>query len=104
MCNSHHDDPPDAEGVTAQDHVAAVPWVEVYGFRGCHREVYYLAPWEFAMDWYPEQLLPPPHAKSLRRTRWLPGGEAFSLEHQDDAPAVCLEPGKHYAVVEPSTE
>ena len=87
--------------LTSKDHVAPTPWVELYGFRGQHPDLYHLSPWEFFQYWRPVPLQPPRWYQVRRQeplTMWLPGGEAFCREHEHDDPPTFLDPGEHYVV------
>jgi len=68
---------PPRRRVTGKDHVQDTPWVELYGFRGEHPDLYYLSPWEFMERWEALPLQPPCKKYDHNFTEWLPGGEEY---------------------------
>ena len=89
---------PPRRRVTGKDHVQDTPWVELYGFRGEHPDLYYLSPWEFMERWEALPLQPPCKRCDHNFTEWLPGGEEYYEEHKEDDPPAFLVPGTHYAL------
>ena len=77
---------------------AQIAFTDVYGYRGCAKELFYLSPWEFTKWWACEPLRAPSwYAKRgrARLTQWT-SAEAADV---DDPKA-----GVHYRLIEPVVE
>ena len=76
------------------------PAVRAYGFRGTHRDLRLLSPWEFCMHWQVLQLFPPNDDRHEGHTEWMPGGQEFWQTHREDEDPPPVLPGIHYKVRE----
>ena len=85
----------------ARTKASRAPEAEAYGFRDIRdKRIGMLSPFEFAMYWCAEAVLPPCHKESNGRSEWCPGGKAYYEKHKHDQYGPGLVAGTHYRVVE----